>query len=99
MKRTTKSSDGTSFHNVTIKTTINELVRVLGGPTYQGNDGEDKVNIEWVCETENGDVVTIYDWKEYRVLELDEKIEFHLGGHSKMHTFDGKEELVALLNK
>jgi hypothetical protein len=99
MKLTTKSSDGTSFHNVTIKTTINELVRVLGGPTYLGNDGEDKVNIEWVCETENGDVVTIYDWKEYRVLELDEVIEFHLGGHSKMHTFDGKEELVTLLNK
>jgi hypothetical protein len=99
MKKTEKSSDRTSFHNVTIKTTINELVRVLGEPRYQTNDGEDKVNVEWVCERANGDIVTIYDWKEYRPLDGDEKIEFHLGGHSQLITFNGKEDLIALLSK
>jgi len=99
MKKTTNLVNGSSFHNVTIKTSVNELIRVLGEPTYQTNDGEDKVNFEWVCETIDGDVVTIYDWKEYRWIDKDEKIEFHLGGRRKIHTLDGKDELLRLLEK
>ena len=97
MKKTNKSANGTSFHDVVIKTSVNELVRVLGEPTIQDNTGEDKVNVEWVCENEFGDVVTIYDWKEYRPIELDEEIEFHLGGHSENITLMGLEELLRLL--
>ena len=99
MKKTEKSANGTSFHDVTIKTTVNELTRVLGEPSYTGDFSEDKVTVEWICETEEGDVVTIYDWKEYRSIGKDEKIEFHLGGQRKIHTLNGKEELVKLLNK
>jgi hypothetical protein len=99
MIKTEKSADGTSFHNVMIKTTIGELVRVLGEPTYQQNTGDDKVNVEWICETIYGDVVTIYDWKEYRSLSENEEILFHLGGHKQIHTLDGKDELLILLNK
>ena len=97
MKKTNQSANGTSFHDVTITTSINELVRVLGEPTYVGDYGEDKVTVEWVCETEEGEVVTIYDWKEYRWIDKDEKIEFHLGGLRKIHTLNGKEELVKLI--
>ena len=99
MKKTEKSANGTSFHDVTITTSINELTRVLGEPSYTGDPIEDKVTVEWVCETEEGEVVTIYDWKEYRSIGKDEKIEFHLGGQRKIHTLNGKEELVTLLNK
>ena len=99
MKKTKESATQTSFHKVTITTTVNELTRVLGEPTYQTNDGEDKTNFEWVCETIDGDVVTIYDWKEYRSIGKDEEIEFHLGGHSLIHTLDGKDELLRLLEK
>ena len=99
MKKTEKSANGTSFHDVTITTSINELVRVLGEPTYTGDPMEDKVSVEWICETEEGDVVTIYDWKEYRRLEDNELVEFHLGGQRKIHTLNGKEELVKSLNK
>jgi hypothetical protein len=99
MKKTEKSANGTSFHNTTITTTINELTRVLGEPSYTGDFSEDKVTVEWICERENGDIVTIYDWKEYRSIGKDEKIEFHLGGHSQLITFNGKEDLVELLNK
>ena len=99
MKKTEKSANGTSFHNTTITTSINELTRVLGEPSYTGDFSEDKVTVEWICERENGDVITIYDWKEYRSIGKDEKIEFHLGGHSQLITFNGKEDLVELLNK
>ena len=99
MKKTEKSTNGTSFHDVKIITTVNELIRVLGEPTIHNNTGKNKVNFEWDCETEDGDVVTIYDWKEYRVLGLDEHIEFHLGGHDLFPTLDAKDKLKALLNK
>ena len=99
MKKTEKSANGTSFHNTTITTSINELTRVLGEPSYTGDFSEDKVTVEWICERENGDVITIYDWKEYRWIDKNEKIEFHLGGHSKLSTFNGKEDLIELLNK
>jgi hypothetical protein len=99
MKKTANLLKGTSFHDVTIITTVNELVRVLGEPTIQDNTGEDKTNFEWVCETIDGDIVTIYDWKEYKMIDVDEEIEFHLGGHSLIHTLDGKDELLRLLEK
>jgi hypothetical protein len=99
MKKTFKDTSGTSFHHVTITTTVNELTRVLGEPDYKGNDGEDKINFEWECERENGDVITIYDWKENRVLDLNEEIEFHLGGRDQLSTLYGKKDLLLLLNK
>jgi hypothetical protein len=99
MKKTFKDTNGTSFHDVKIITTVNELIRVLGKPEYSCNDGEDKINFLWECERENGDVITIYDWKESRSIGLDEHIEFHLGGHSQLSTFNGKEDLIALLYK
>lgn len=97
MKKTNQSANGTSFHNVTITTTINALIELLGEPTYTGDWSEDKVTVEWVCETENEDVVTIYDWKEYRKLDRDEMIEFHLGGHDLMSILNAKEELMEQL--
>ena len=96
MKKTEKSANGTSFHNTTITTSINDLTKLLGEPTYTGG-AEDKVTVEWVCETEEGEVVTIYDWKEYRSIGKDEKIEFHLGGRSKFITLDAKDELDYLM--
>jgi hypothetical protein len=96
MKKTNKSADGTSFFDVTIRSTINILTDALGHPDYYQNTGEDKVNVEWICETENGDVVTIYDWKEYRTIGVDEEVEFHLGGYNKQNTLEGKAELKAI---
>lgn len=94
MKKTNKSANGTSFHDVTITTSINELVRLLGEPTYVGESLIDKVTVEWVCETVEGYVITIYDWKEYRWIDKDEKIEFHLGGRNKFHTLVAKDEII-----
>jgi hypothetical protein len=99
MKLTNESANGTSFHGITIKTTVNELIRVLGNPQEDSNTGKDKVNFDWTCERENGDIVTIYDWKEYRMIDVNEEIEFHLGGYSPLSTFNGREDLVALLSK
>jgi hypothetical protein len=99
MKKTNKTPNRTSFHNVTIKTTINKLMEAIGDPNYFENSGKDKVNVEWVRETALGHVITIYDYKEYRVLGLNEEVEFHLGGQEKDHTLTAKRELELYLNK
>ena len=86
MKQTDKSADGTSFHNHTFTATVDDLRNVLGQPQFESNDGEDKNNFDWIMETEDGEPFTVYDWKEYRRLEEDEVIEWHIGGRSGLIT-------------
>jgi hypothetical protein len=87
----------TSFHDVTIKTSINKLTKILGEPSIQDNTGKDKVNVEWEVITEDGVVGTIYDWKEYRRLDRDDLVEFHIGGFNKSDTLIIKNKLKQLL--
>jgi hypothetical protein len=78
-KLTNKPRGGTSYHMMNIATTVNKLIDAIGKPQIEDNDGNDKVNVEWICELSDGTVFTIYDWKEYRSIEYDEEIEFHIG--------------------
>jgi len=98
MKQTQKDPTGTSFHDCTITATVNELKTILGTPEFSDNDGEDKVNFEWNMETDNGDIFTVYDWKEYRAISEDEKINWHIGGKSAAVTIQAKAEITAALN-
>jgi len=96
MKKTFKEANGTSFHSTVIEATVNELKQILGEPDYDGNDGEDKVNFEWVMETNNGDVFNVYDYKEYRSLPENEVIEWHIGGYNKDVTEQAKREIESV---
>ena len=93
MKKTNQSTNGTSFHGVVIRASVNNLISILGEPTIQDNTGEDKVNFEWDCETDEGNVFTIYDWKEYRKLYLFEVIDWHIGAHSRSIASDASYEI------
>ena len=86
MKRTDKTANGTSFHDHTFTATVDDLRNVLGQPKFESNDGQDKCNFDWIMETEDGTVFTVYDWKEYRQLAEDETIEWHIGGRSGLIT-------------
>ena len=79
---TNKSANGTSFHGHEILTTYNELVKHFGEPTYV-NGIEEKSQFDWVLEHEIGFVFTIYDWKEYKTIEPDDVISWHIGAHSE----------------
>ena len=97
-KSTNQDTSGTSFHMTTIIASVNELISALGEPQYQGNYGNDKVNFEWNCETDEGDVFTIYDWKEYRSISKDEQIKWHIGGDNVSITSTAAVEIGFLLN-
>ena len=97
MKKTFKEVNGTSFHFTTIKASVEQFKQILGEPHYDGNDGEDKINFEWEMECEDGDVFTVYDWKEYRSISETEQIEWHIGGHNKNVTEQAKREMMSVM--
>jgi hypothetical protein len=99
MKATNKSAFGTSFHDTTILASVSTLKQILGIAEYDANDGNGKTNFEWIMETDNGDVFTVYDWKEYHVLDENEIIKWHIGGNNKNVTAQAFDEMVEALDK
>lgn len=93
MKKTTKSMLGTSFHNSTVIASVDQLTHVLGEPSCDSNTGEDKINFEWEMELESGEVFTVYDYKEYRMLSTDEQVEWHVGGFDKATTDEATRQI------
>jgi len=96
MKPTSKTVNGTSFYGDAITATLNDLKRVLGEPYYNGSI-EDKVQNEWLMETNDGKVFTVYDWKIYRPYNNNELIDWHIGGHNKETTQQAKQEILNVL--
>jgi hypothetical protein len=47
-------------------------------------------------ETIDGDVFTIYDWKEYRSLKLTEIINWHIGAKSRSISIQALDEILEL---
>jgi hypothetical protein len=94
MKPTNQDSDGTSFYGVKVDASLRSLTQILGEPTYQNNTSEDKTNVEWVMETEDGDVFTVYDWKEGRPIDEDEIITWHIGSKNKLIGIQAKIEIM-----
>jgi hypothetical protein len=98
MKPTQQSTSGTSFHGNTILASLNELTKLLGSP-HQTNPPYDKVQHEWNLETNEGEVYTVYDWKEYRHYDQTQSVEWHIGSHTKHVAEKGQKELSEHLQK
>lgn len=94
MKTTTHSSNNTSFHGDTFNASVKDLYQILGEPKHVNNTGKDKTNFDWVMETCNGNVFTVYDWKEYRSLDNLEIITWHIGGFSSIVTNQALTEIL-----
>lgn len=90
IKETSKSISGTSFFGTTIITSVNKLIQLF--PNSYSRDME-KTNYFFELENSNGDVFTIYDWKR-PLPELNEEIEFNIGGYSSEITEKSKLELL-----
>jgi hypothetical protein len=93
IRKTDKSANGTSFHDITIKTSLGRLRQAFGVPEFENNDGSDKTNIDYVLETSDGDVFTVYDWKFYRPIKEDEILNFHIGARTAQIAFQAKREM------
>jgi L-ascorbate metabolism protein UlaG (beta-lactamase superfamily) len=97
MKQTRDSGGNTSFHGTTFTATPAQLRKILGEPADENNSGEDKVNMEWVLETDGGDVFTVYDWKMGHSLAEQEKVKWHIGGKNERVTGEALSEIKEAL--
>lgn len=92
MKYTEQDPSGTYFVAI-FKTTFAKLVEKIGKPSvYYG----DKTFYEWYLETEEGDVFTIYDWKESFAPSKNMPYEWHIGAKSEEVGKKAVAELKAL---
>jgi hypothetical protein len=89
---------GTSFYGDTITCSPQLLFDLIGEPQEAGNTGEDKTNYQWVCETDEGDLFTIYDYNEDRPLSNDEQVEWHIGARSSKISRYAKDYIESSLN-
>lgn len=96
LRKSESKAIGTSFHGMTITGSINQLSEVIG-ESSRLNSGDGKVVYQWIMETDENEVITIYDWKMFREVGLDEEIEWHIGGHTKKSTEKAREEIIKLL--
>lgn len=99
MKKTNLDTCRTSYFGTVLTTTVNNLIDKFGKPSFEDNCGEDKVNVEWNMETSTGKVFTIYDWKEYREIDFDEEIHFHIGGFNQNDTTLALIEITKILSE
>lgn len=97
LKHTRKSGVGTSFHGSTIRTTVGKLKKLFPNSYEEQNDGRDKTNYDFILEDADGNIVTIYDWKEYRPISDDEMIYFHIGGKNQDITQRAKSYLESII--
>jgi len=91
----------TSFHNVTIRTKPEYLIKLCTKYNINfimQNDGEDKTNFDFDFETPNGIYFTVYDWKEYKQLKLNGLYVFHIGAENLLDSLDAKDILIKELN-
>ena len=98
IEKTEKSISGASFQDVTFSASVNDLIEMFGEPTIQDNTGDYKTNFDWHLQTFSGEVFTVYDWKEYRKLNLDETIEWHIGSFSKDVASEAKAQILDVFN-
>jgi hypothetical protein len=85
---------GTSYHFHDVRTTVQELTTKLGAPSWDDNDGCDKVNFEWQLLTDAGIPFTVYDWKHFRPLKNTEYIDWHIGARNEEEGRICKEALI-----
>lgn len=81
-------TDGTSLKGYVIAA-YQDLLNVLGKPTFDEPSADGKVNVEWVVGF-NEKVYTIYDWKNYGDSPVDSPLEtmrWHVGGYENADDF------------
>ena len=83
---------GASFGGVFIQTTLRKLRDEFGSESFT-NPTNEKTTHEWAFEIRPDSILTIYDWKEFREIELDEEIEWHIGRRNVT-----KDEIIAFLH-
>lgn len=96
MKVSDKSASMTHFMGHRIEATYAQIEKVFGKPQYEDIDG--KVSAQWVLETENGELGTLYDWKVGfdATVWNSRTIQWHIGSHNELNAGKVQDALIKL---
>lgn len=100
MKPTTQETGGTSSFDHEIRATPNQLRKILGEPSFEEPDPDDKVSLEWDMETDKGTIFIVYDYKEYDAPPSrypNRFYNFHIGARNKQESLLAWVELTNAL--
>lgn len=87
----------TSFSFITFYASANDIIKKFGTPSYNEPwNYDDKVTREWELKLGNGTPFTVYDWKEERYFEDDERIHWHVGTEWSSKDREKRDEKVRL---
>ena len=98
MLEKTEYFGSSSFHGQTFFASVDDIKAVFGEESYV-SDISDKSQHEWVLENENGEIVNIYDWKEYRRYSNSDVIEWHIGTLKSETSVNALKEIKSVLNR
>lgn len=95
MLPSSESPRGTSFHGHTITTNLFNIRQGIPNLIdYEGDGGN--VNYYFIFKMDNGEVITLYDWRKRPITDL-QIIDWHIGGHSAESTARAKRILESLI--
>lgn len=94
MAKNLSNWSGTSFFDLIINCSANKLKEVFGEADAHTENINEKSQYNWNLQTDKGSYFCIYDWKEYREYDDDEKIEWHVG-----HKLQDMEDITNYLKK
>ena len=89
-----EKANGTYYVDWTTTSYFN-LINSFGLPTY-GKSTDNKVLCEWVLESDNGSIATIYDYKS-DTNDPEFVTRWHLGGNA--HSYDFIQEIKEKIRK
>ena len=72
-----------TFHGHYFEATKTDLEKACGPVMYNDDDSDEVTQNEWEMTTEDGTTFTVYDYKEFRLYEDSEKIEWHIGTENR----------------
>ena len=89
----------TSYHGVDVRATSEQLENVEGLriSCWGLDDVDDKVQIEFDVSIDDELVGYIYSWKEYRELDVFDRLDFHIGATSYRDSIRIKEYVQSKL--
>jgi hypothetical protein len=86
-------AENLTFHNHDFIAAQEDIEKVCGIVMYTDPDPGEVTQNEWEMQTEDGTPFTIYDFKEYREYDKNEKITWHIGAINRFGAKKGYEEL------
>lgn len=97
--KSTNEFVGGSFYNSIVQATPSDVILALGKPWSENNDGTTMATAAWNAKTDCGIGFMVCDCEYYCPLNMDEIVDWHIGGKNRNETEIAANKLRATIEK